>query len=69
MTTPTTTPTKRAWMINGTFLIGLAALVAGIYLLHGLGWALMTGGGLLVSVSLLAVLLTLRRPPNVNRPI
>ncbi|MBT2925327.1 hypothetical protein PN39_05485 [Vibrio anguillarum] len=56
-------------MINGTFLIGLAALVAGIYLLHGLGWALMAGGGLLVSVSLLAVLLTLRRPPNVNRPI
>lgn len=66
MTTPITTQVKRAWMINGTFLVGLSALSAGIYLLHGLGWALTTCGSLLVFVSLLAVLQTTRSPKDAN---
>lgn len=70
MTTQTTTQAKRAWMINLMFLSGLSSLCYGIFLMYGLGPALIVLGFVLLSVSLLAVIS--RQPritKHVNHPV
>lgn len=68
MTTLTTTQARHAW-INITFLLGLATLVAGIYLLYGLASALIVFGGVLLLLSIVAVWSLKRRESDVNRPV
>lgn len=51
-------------MINGIFIAGLLALLTGLYLVFGLGWALIGAGALLVTLSIIAALM--RTKPDVN---
>lgn len=53
--TTTTTPQMLGWMINAIFSLGVIALVAGVYIQYGLGWAAITGGVSLISLALLVL--------------
>ena len=63
MTIPTLTPRMQP-LINGIFIAGLLALLTGLYLVFGLGWALIGAGALLVTLSIIAALM--RTKPDVN---
>jgi hypothetical protein len=55
MTTTTTTPQTLGWTINIVVMLGLIALVFGVYLQFGAGWAAITCGVCLLGLALLAL--------------
>lgn len=44
------------WAADILALLGLGALLSGVYLVFGIGWALIVGGGLLLSLGLTAAM-------------
>lgn len=55
MTTTTSTPQTLGWTINIIVLLGLIALVFGVYVQFGTGWAAITCGTCLLGLALLAL--------------
>lgn len=72
MTMTTSTPQTLGWTINVVVLLGLFALVWGVYMQFGSGWAAITGGVCLIGMALLTLRIffywSMRHVRHPNKP-